>query len=151
MLRLLLSLGGPLLVRAFAASNGQVTWRFYVALVALSIVYGLAADCLMFVAIGAFFLRITAASASIGGSYLTLLYAAQNMGGMWHRSVTLALVERLTTHVRCGLEVCPVERDGYFVLSGALALVGVVVGLHLWRTVRALGALPLEAWKPSPA
>lgn len=154
-MRVLFSMAGPLMVRMFSAMNGSLSTRFYMTVVAFSVVYGLASDCLMFVSIGAFFLRITSASTSIGGSYLTLLYAAQNMGGMWHRSITLALIEQLTTRKKCilseTLTACPIETDGYFVISAFLAVLALVLGLYQYRTMRRLGKLPVDVWKPCPA
>ncbi len=132
-----------------------MTSRFYATVVAVTVAYGIAADCLMFVSIGAFFLRITSGSTAVGGSYLTLLYAAQNMGGMWHTSITLALVERLTFRRECALSdtvtQCPISIDGYFVLSAAFVPIAVVIGIHLLRTMRRLGKLPLTVWRPIPA
>lgn len=151
-LRFLVSLTGPFLVYLFAASGGAVTTKFYVCLVAVSLVYGIAADCLMFVSVGALFLRITSSSTAIGGSYLTLLYATQNLAGMWPKSVTLALVERLTIHESCTLsdvvKECAVRIDGFYVISAVLAFVAALVGWYLNRTIQRLVRLPLDSWKP---
>ncbi len=152
-LRFLISLTGPLLVYMFAASGGALTIQFHVLLVAISLAYGIAADCLMFVSVGALFLRITSSSTAIGGSYLTLLYATQNLAGMWPKSVTLALVERLTIHEPCTLsdvvKECPVRVDGFYVISAALAVVAALVGWYINRTIRQLVRLPLDSWKPA--
>lgn len=157
-LRFIFSLSGPLLVRIFTSLNGQVTPFFYALVAVLTIAYTVASDCLMFVAIGAFFLSITSSSSNIGGTYLTLLYAAQNMGGMWHRSITLWLVTRLTVHENCTLNdhvktisQCPIKMDGYNILSFALVPVALLIGLYLRRTMSALATLPPKAWKPVPA
>lgn len=153
-MRTILSLAGPVLVHTFSSMRGVVANWFYAVLVGSSVLYMIAADCLMFVSIGAFFLRITSGSEAVGGSYLTLLYAAQNMGGMWHSSITLAMVERLTTRENCvvseTVKQCPILVDGYYTISFFLFPIAVGIGFHLYRTMRRLGSLPPVVWRAVP-
>jgi MFS transporter, PAT family, solute carrier family 33 (acetyl-CoA transportor), member 1 len=129
-MRTVISLAGPLLVRAF---SGKVTASFFVALVTMSCVYELAATSLMFVSIGAIFLDI--ADPRMAGSYLTLMNTISNLGGSWHKPITLALAGR----VIFGL-------DGYVVMSAALASIAVPVGLFANRCLQRLLALPDTSW-----
>lgn len=154
--RFALHLLGPPCVALLKHMGGVVTPGFYLLVLTMSITYSLAAECLMFVGIGAFFLNVTSTSVHVAGSYLTLLNTASNMGGTWHKAVVLWLVDRLTVRQVCEIPAgaapgteCPVLYDGYYVISIVLMPVGMAVGVHLFRTLPQLGRLPDSAWKAS--
>lgn len=153
LLRFLASLTGPPLMHMFARMGGVVTPQFYGLVLTLSIVYSFASECLMFVGMGAFFLNVTSSSVSIAGSFLTLLNTASNLGGMWHRAITLYLVDVLTLREACDLlkdaapgAQCPVRVDGYYVLSMVLVPVALLNGLYLRKTLPSLANLRESAW-----
>lgn len=153
--RLMISLCGPICVALLKSLNGTVTPAYYGLVVCVSVVYSLASECLMFVAVGALFLSVTASSVHVAGSYLTMLNTAQNMGGMWHKAFVLWLVDWCTVREKCTLTAteiaqgrgCEVVYDGYYVVSLALVVVALGVGVHLMRTLPRLGRLPDSEWK----
>jgi MFS transporter, PAT family, solute carrier family 33 (acetyl-CoA transportor), member 1 len=154
LLRFFMSLTGPPLVSYFGRLNGVVTPLAYALVFVTSVVYSFASDCLMFVSAGALFLSIS--EKDIGGSYLTMLNTTSNLGGMWHKSITLFLVDRLTLRTVCTLPVgsppttkCPIVVDGYQVLSLCLVPVAVMVGVFASRSLRRLMSLPASAWRTS--
>ena len=154
--RFLISLCGPPSVALLASRGGVVTPAYYSAVLAITILYGLATECLMFVGMGAFFLNVTSSSVHVAGSYLTLLNTSSNMGGTWHRAIVLWLVDKVTVREDCVLPPdaahgtnCPIMYDGYYILSLVLIPVSVFVGVYLFRTLRQLGRLPESAWKAS--
>lgn len=153
--RFILSLTGPPLV-SFLSSHGTVSTAYYVLVLALTILYSLAAECLMFVGIGAFFLNITSASVHVAGSYLTLLNTSSNMGGIWHKALVLWLVDKVTIRERCVIPLdaaagtlCPIRYDGYYILSAALLPVALAAGFHLFRALPRLSRLPMSSWQVS--
>jgi len=154
LLRFIISLSGPLCVAYLWRNGGVVTPTFYVLVLSLTILYSLASECLMFIGIGAFFLNISSSSVHLAGSYLTLLNTASNMGGIWHKAITLWLVSKLSIRETCVLPPdvpsgteCPLRHDGYYTISLFLIPVSCVVALHLFRTMPKLGKLPDSAWK----
>jgi PAT family acetyl-CoA transporter-like MFS transporter 1 len=89
---------------------------------------------------------------AIGGSYMTLLNTAANLGGTWPSSVIMWTISRLSTDPICqlneaGQEICKSGRDPYFVLQLIASVLGCVWVLVLGRTVQRLGALPDDAWR----
>jgi PAT family acetyl-CoA transporter-like MFS transporter 1 len=90
---------------------------------------------------------------AIGGSYMTLLNTAANLGGTWPASVVMLLVGRLTTAPDCridvdtGLEVCTGGRDGYFPLQALFSVLGCAWILFMGRRVQTIAQLPDDAWR----
>jgi hypothetical protein len=105
----------------------------------------------MFVSQSAFFAQI--ADPSIGGTYLTMLNTASNMGGTWHKYFTLMATEYFTVkmcirdHGATQPKKCHVIHDGYYVISSMCVLIGIVFVLF-WvrRSLKRLQADPLSAW-----
>jgi PAT family acetyl-CoA transporter-like MFS transporter 1 len=90
---------------------------------------------------------------AIGGSYMTLLNTAANLGGTWPASFVMYLVGRLTVPPECnidrdsGLEVCAGGRDAYFPLQIALSGLGLAWIAWLGKRVQHVADLPDEAWR----
>lgn len=154
--RFIISLTGPPCIRYFAAQGGVVTPAFYALILTISILYSLAAECLMFVGMGAFFLNVTSSSVHVAGSYLTLLNTSSNMGGIWHKALILWLVDKLTFRTSCEIPTnapidfkCPIQYDGYYILSFALLPIAITVGMYFLRTLPKLQKLPDSAWRAS--
>lgn len=155
-LRFLLSLSGPACVSFLKSQDGVVTSNFYMLILSITILYSFASECLMFVGVGAFFLNISSSSVHVAGSYLTLLNTSSNMGGIWHKAITLWMVDRLTWRENCIIPpgspdgtLCRVVYDGYYVISFALMPVAALVGIHLLRTLPRLSKLPHSSWRAS--
>jgi MFS transporter, PAT family, solute carrier family 33 (acetyl-CoA transportor), member 1 len=155
-LRFLMSLTGPPLVSYFGSLNGVVTPLVYALIFVTSVVYAFASECLMFVSAGALFLSIS--EKDLGGSYLTMLNTASNLGGMWHKSLTLFLVDRLSIRAVCTLPAdampaakCPILVDGYQILSVCLVPVSIAIGMYISKSLRRLVSLPASAWRTSRA
>ncbi|CDF32219.1 unnamed protein product [Chondrus crispus] len=155
-LRFILSLTGPACVSFLKAQEGVVSTTFYFLILFITIMYSFASECLMFVGVGAFFLNVSSSSIHVAGSYLTLLNTSSNMGGTWHKALTLWLVDRLTWREDCIIPpdaaagtLCPVKYDGYYVISTALVPVAAVIGLYFAKTLPWLAKLPDSSWKAS--
>lgn len=92
---------------------------------------------------------------AIGGSYMTLLNTAANLGGTWPSSVVMYLVGALTVPPTCetnsadGVEVCSGGRDAYVPLQIGLSLLGCLWILALGSKVQNLAEIPNEAWRTS--
>lgn len=152
--RFLLTLTGPPLVSLLARRGGVVTPAYYAVVLVISTLYSLAAECLMFVGVGAFFLNVTSSSVHVAGSYLTLLNTSSNMGGTWHKALVLWLVDQLTVRETCVIPAaapvgtqCSVLYDGYYILSFILLPVAVAAGMHLFKSMPRLNRLPESAWR----
>lgn len=143
--RYVLSLIGPFAVRYYAL-QGHLTTGYFIFIIILEAVYGIAAYCFVYVPIAAFFVQITSTSVNIGASYLTLLHAAYNIGTMWPKPVTLSLVDLCTFYHQCADAVCPVWIDGFYVVSVLEAIVGAFVGLYIWRKMPLLGKISPDSW-----
>jgi MFS transporter, PAT family, solute carrier family 33 (acetyl-CoA transportor), member 1 len=89
---------------------------------------------------------------AIGGSYMTCLNTAANLGGTWPSSVIMYLVGHLTVPPTCtptdgGGEVCVGGRDAYIPLQIGLAVLGISWIFLLGKRVEKLAALPDDAWR----
>jgi PAT family acetyl-CoA transporter-like MFS transporter 1 len=89
---------------------------------------------------------------AIGGSYMTLLNTAANLGGTWPSSVVMYLMGSLTVAPECtkdaaGVEHCAVGRDAYFPIQIGLSVLGFTWLFLLSKRVRMLSDLPEEAWR----
>lgn len=90
---------------------------------------------------------------AIGGSYMTLLNTAANLGGTWPASLVMYLVGRFTVPPECsidadsGIETCVGGRDAYVPLQIALSAVGLLWIFFLGRRVQHIADLPDDAWR----
>lgn len=90
---------------------------------------------------------------AIGGSYMTLLNTAANLGGTWPASFVMWLVgvlsrgPKCTTDVVTGVETCVAGRDPYFALQLSFSVLGCLWILLLGKRVRILSNLPDDAWR----
>lgn len=89
---------------------------------------------------------------AIGGTYMTLLNTAANLGGTWPASVVMYLVGQLTLPPDCrltesGKELCTGGREAYFPLQVILSLLGCLWLFVMSGKVNHLAELPDDAWK----
>lgn len=90
---------------------------------------------------------------AIGGSYMTLLNTAANLGGTWPASIVMWLLSVLSNDPKCstdavtGLETCVGGRDPYFGLQLFFSALGCVWILVLGKRLRLVSDLPDEAWR----
>lgn len=90
---------------------------------------------------------------AIGGSYMTLLNTAANLGGTWPSSFVMYLVGQLTIPPDCafdegaGKEVCTGGWDAYFPLQLVLSVLGCMWIFFLGNRVKYIAALPDDAWR----
>ncbi len=154
--RFVLSLFAPIIVYWYSSteSGDRVRPLIYLVMTILMMIYGIVAYCLMYVPITAFFIKVSSTSVNIGGSYLTLLHAAYNIGSMWPKTITLQLVDMFTFRQTCTalaseMSKCPVRIDGYYVVAALEALFALLAGIFISRTLRVLGTLPQNSWAAS--
>ena len=76
---------------------------------------------------------------AIGGSYMTLLNTAANLGGTWPSAVSMWLIGKLTDQDG--------SRDPYMFLQTIFSGLGIAWIFLLGKTVKKLGRLPEDAWK----
>jgi Acetyl-coenzyme A transporter 1 len=84
---------------------------------------------------------------AIGGSYMTLLNTAANLGGTWPASFVLWLVGTLSKGREADCDGCPPQHDPYFAIQGILSLLGCLWIVTMGRTVHQLEGLPDDAWR----
>jgi len=88
---------------------------------------------------------------AIGGSYMTLLNTAANLGGTWPASVVMFLVGQLTVPPVCevveGKEVCTGGRDAYFPLQMGFSILGLTWLYFLGGKVMEVAHLPEDSWR----
>jgi len=90
---------------------------------------------------------------SIGGSYMTLLNTASNLGGTWPSSVTMYLVGQLTIPPKCEFSqvtnetICKGGRDAYFILQTLFSILGCIWLFLFSDPIKKLAKLPEDAWK----
>lgn len=94
---------------------------------------------------------------AIGGSYMTCLNTAANLGGTWPSSVVMYLVGSLTVPPTCtpdsaatSGEVCVGGRDAYMPLQIGLSILGCAWVFFMGTRVRMLAELPDEDWRTHP-
>lgn len=83
---------------------------------------------------------------AIGGSYMTLLNTAANLGGTWPSSLVMWLLSRLTANKTTAVEGSS-SRDPYVGLQTVFSALGVLWLLFLTPKVKLLARLPDEAWR----
>jgi MFS transporter, PAT family, solute carrier family 33 (acetyl-CoA transportor), member 1 len=90
---------------------------------------------------------------AIGGSYMTLLNTAANLGGTWPASFVMWLVGLLSKGPRCktdtvtGVETCVSGRDPFFLLQFVFSMLGCLWIVVLRKRVRWVSELPDDAWR----
>ena len=85
---------------------------------------------------------------AIGGSYMTLLNTAANLGGTYPASFVMWLVSVLTKPATCTDEgVCTGGRDPYFVLQAIFSGLGILWIILLGKKVDHVARLPEDAWR----
>lgn len=90
---------------------------------------------------------------AIGGSYMTLLNTAANLGGTWPASFVMWLMGMLSkdpvciTDVDTGIETCRAGHDPFFHLQVVFSVLGMLWIFILSRRVRIIENLPDEAWR----
>ena len=89
---------------------------------------------------------------AIGGSYMTLLNTAANLGGTWPASIVMFLVGQLTVPPTCetsstGAQVCSGGREAYFPMQMVFSILGIMWVYFMGKKVMYLSALPDDAWR----
>jgi len=89
---------------------------------------------------------------AIGGTYMTLLNTAANLGGTWPASLCMYFVGQMTIPPSCridntGVEVCTGGRDAYFPLQIIFSVLGCIWIFCLGNTVKYVAELPDDAWR----
>lgn len=91
---------------------------------------------------------------AIGGSYMTLLNTAANLGGTWPASFVMWMVGRLTKAPTCipGMQadepaVCTAGRDPYLLLQLVFSALGLLWIFVMGGHVRRIANLPDDAWR----
>jgi len=148
--------------------NPPIPTPFFMYIIIFTIVGGFAST-VQFVGITAFHTRI--ADPVIGGTYMTLLNTATNLGGTWPRYFVLrgvdvfsvatcqvggkvlqAASECVSEHGKkaCADQEgkCVMERDGYYYVSSICVALGIVTLIfYIIPTARRLQALPTSKWR----
>ncbi|CCA70174.1 related to putative acetyl-coenzyme A transporter [Serendipita indica DSM 11827] len=144
-------------------------WSWFIMFVSVLVLNGFAGT-IQFVGVSAFHTRIS--DPTIGGTYMTMLNTASNLGGTWPGPFVFLLVDAFTdskcrtstgsvlTQVsECVSEVgkhqcknlsghCDIVRDGYYTVSCICLVLGVTVWLLFVRpTALKLQALPFSKWR----
>ncbi|KAF6003039.1 Major facilitator super domain-containing protein 3 [Cyanidiococcus yangmingshanensis] len=129
-LRLLLAIFTPMFIHLmFPYGNGALPAWLFVLVFIISVLYQLASDGLMFVSTSSFCARIS--DKHFGGTYLTLLNTASNLGGTWATPLVFAAAHRF----------------GYIGVALCLPLVGLIVFFMLLRpTLIYLERVPASEW-----
>lgn len=90
----------------------------------------------------------------IGGSYMTLLNTAANLGGTWPASFIMLIIGFLSsdshlcsTDTRTGVETCDHGSEPYFGLQVICSCLGCFWIWLLGKKVQELSDLPDDAWK----
>lgn len=90
---------------------------------------------------------------AIGGSYMTLLNTAANLGGTWPASFVMWLMGMMskdpvcTTNTETGIETCQAGHDPFFNLQVLFSILGMLWIFLLSKRVRILETLPDDSWR----
>jgi len=88
---------------------------------------------------------------AIGGTYMTLLNTAANLGGTWPASVVMYMVGQMSVPPTCesvnGSEICSGGRESYFPLQAIFSVLGCTWVYFMGSKVKHLADLPDEAWR----
>lgn len=149
-----------------------ISMSFFIFIIVTTVASGFTST-VQFVGISAF--HATIADPLIGGTYMTLLNTATNLGGTWPRYFVLRGVdmfsvatcrvtntsdlilqasECVSEHGKQACEFiggeCITERDGYYIVSTICVVVGVIsLIFYIVPTARRLQALPPSRWRIS--
>lgn len=137
-----------LLRRGFSSTSSLALW----AVIVLSTAAQATVNSLQFNSQMTFFAHRV--DPAIGGTYMTLLNTAANLGGTWPASAVMWLVSLLTKDVECKVvttetgskQVCS-GRDPYFLLQFIFSLLGLGWIALMGNTVRYVAELPDDAWR----
>jgi PAT family acetyl-CoA transporter-like MFS transporter 1 len=126
------------------ASEEAPQW-FWLAVIGLSIVASVVTTA-QFVSLMAFFARVS--DPLVGGSYMTTLNTATNLGSKWPNTAVLFLVNQLTWK-ECSLDgtLCRTVVDGYYILTGLCLVYGVWWISFFGKRLYKLEALKEKAWR----
>lgn len=127
-------------------ANDEAPVWFWFAVIVLSIIASIVSTA-QFVSLMAFFAK--ASDPLVGGSYMTTLNTATNLGSKWPNTAVLFLVNKLTWKQEgCEDEkTCPTLVDGYYVLAGLCLLYGVWWVRYFTKKLHELESLPEQAWR----
>lgn len=153
------------------AQDESSHYLFYGFLLASGALHEIAAN-MMYVPQMAFYARIS--DPSIGGTYMTFLNTVTNLGSKWPNSLSLAVVDHLTTRECLGGEFndeildigsvtcsdaearqactdaggeCLIVRDGFFVETFICLAIGVMWLLFFYRRIQFLQNLKIDKWR----
>ena len=89
---------------------------------------------------------------AIGGSYMTLLNTAANLGGTWPASVVMFLMSKFTVPDVCeissnGEEICHGGKDAYFPLQIIFSILGMVWLFFFGGRVQEVSNLSESSWR----
>ena len=91
---------------------------------------------------------------AIGGSYMTLLNTAANLGGTWPASIVMFMIGQLTVPPTCntndvGESICAGGREAYFPMQLCFSVLGCLWVYFMGKKVMYLSTLPDDAWRTS--
>ena len=88
---------------------------------------------------------------AIGGTYMTLLNTAANLGSTWPASVVMYMVGQMTVPPTCssveGVEICKGGKESYFPLQVVFSIMGCAWVYFMGNKVKHLAGLPDDAWR----
>lgn len=169
--RLFFSFMSMFIIAAFPTEG--VTTSYFILVLVASVLNSLAST-IQFVGLGSYFTKIS--DPLIGGTYMTLLNTLSNLGGTWPRYFVLQSVEAFTVsgcsaanstviltsdaaQLKCNTEhsrlecstaggKCDVLSDGYYPVSVACAMLGLVILVVIIRPlVKKLEAMSDAVWR----
>jgi PAT family acetyl-CoA transporter-like MFS transporter 1 len=138
-----------LAVRAFHASTDKSSSAIFWAAVIGSTALFSIVDSMQFNAQMVFFAHRV--DPAIGGTYMTLLNTAANLGSTWPASIVMYMVGQLSVSPTCsmmdGVEKCEGGVEAYFPLQLVLSILGVTWIYFMGNKVMQLAGLPDDAWR----
>lgn len=89
---------------------------------------------------------------AIGGTYMTLLNTAANLGSTWPASIVMYMVGQLSVSPTClvdksGVETCSGGVEAYFPMQLVFSVLGCAWVYFLGNKVMQLASLPDDAWR----
>lgn len=89
---------------------------------------------------------------AIGGTYMTLLNTAANLGSTWPASIVMYMVGQLSVSPTClmdnsGVETCSGGVEAYFPMQLVFSVLGCAWVYFLGSKVMQLASLPDDAWR----
>lgn len=139
-----------LAVRSFHASSDVASSAIFWAAVIGSTAMSSIVDSMQFNAQMIFFAHRV--DPAIGGTYMTLLNTAANLGSTWPASVVMYAVGQLTVPPKCltnadGVEECSGGVEAYFPLQLFLSILGCFWVYMMGSKMKYLGSLPDDSWR----